>query len=101
MTDTTRLSKQSILDYLSRHKQEFREKYQVEAIGLFGSYARNEATEESDIDIFVRMQPDLLEMAGLKLQIEEELSRKIDLVREHKHMKPLLREMIQKEIAYA
>ena len=100
MSSTTRLSKQSILDYLARHKQEFKEKYQVEAIGLFGSYARGEATEESDIDIFVRMQPDLLEMAGLKLQIEEELSGKVDLVREHKHMKPLLLEMIRREIAY-
>jgi hypothetical protein len=100
MSGKTRLSKENILDYLSRHKQEFQEKYHVEAIGLFGSYARDEATEESDIDIFVRMAPDLLEMSGLKLQIEEELHKQVDLIREHKHIKPLLLKMIQKDIAY-
>lgn len=94
------MTKESILYYLTQHKQEFREKYAVEQIGLFGSYARGEEHEESDIDIFVKMKPDLLEMVGLKLQIEEDLSKKVDLIREHKNMKPLLLRMIQKDIAY-
>ncbi len=94
------ITRRLILDYLASHKEEFREKYSVEKIGLFGSFARNEATQNSDIDIFVKMQPKMFDMIALKQQIEEELHAKVDLIREHKHMKPLLREMIYKDLAY-
>lgn len=94
------VTKQVILDYLSTHKKEFQKKYAIEQIGLFGSYARGEADENSDIDIFVKMKPDLLDMVGLKLEIEEALSKKVDIIREHKNIKPFLLKMIQKDIAY-
>ena len=94
------VTKQTILDYLSTHKKKFQKKYAIEPIGLFGSYARDEADENSDIDIFVKMKPDLLDMVGLKLEIEEALSKKVDIIREHKNIKPFLLKMIQKDIAY-
>ncbi len=94
------MTKKIILDYLAKHKQEFIEKYEIEEIGLFGSYARDEAKESSDIDIFVKMKPDLLEMVGLKLQIEDDLKKKVDIIREHKNIKPLLLQMIKKDINY-
>ncbi len=95
------MTKNIILDYLGTHKQEFKEKYEIEKIGLFGSYARGEESKESDIDIFVKMKPNLLEMVGLKLQIEEDLSKKVDLIRDHKNIKPLLLKMIKKDLTYA
>jgi len=95
------MTKDIILSYLSKHKQEFKEKYEIEKIGLFGSYARGEENQESDIDIFVKMKPDLLEMVGLKFQIEEDLSKKVDLIRDHKSIKPLLLKMIKKDLTYA
>ena len=94
------LTQQDILNYLKQHKEEFQEEYNIEKIGLFGSYARNEAHNESDIDIFVQMPPSLFKMVELKQQIEQALQKKVDLIREHKHIKPLLLEMIQKDIAY-
>ena len=75
--------------------------YAIESIGLFGSYARGEATHESDIDIFVQMKPDLFKLVELKEKIEEDLQKKVDIIRNHKYMKPFLLKMIQKEIAYA
>jgi predicted nucleotidyltransferase len=51
------MTKSDVLNYLSKHYQEFHNKYNVEKIGLFGSYARDEATKDSDIDIFVQMHP--------------------------------------------
>ena len=48
------IDKTNILNYLKEHYSEFKNKYNVEKIGLFGSYARDEATENSDIDIFVK-----------------------------------------------
>jgi len=54
--------------------------------------------EDSDIDILVQIEKDisLLDFVGIKLEIEEALERKIDLV-EYSTIKPLLKERILKE----
>jgi len=92
------MNKKNILDYLKEHYQEFQEKYNIEQIGLFGSYARDEATNDSDIDIFVKMPPKIFDMLAIKEQIEEDLQTKVDIIREHNHMKPLFVEMIHKDL---
>jgi len=94
------LTQNDILTYLSQHKKEFQERYHIEKIGLFGSYARNEAHQESDIDIFVKMPPKMFHLIALKQQIEEDLKKSVDILREHKQMKPFLLRMIEKDIAY-
>jgi predicted nucleotidyltransferase len=94
------MTKKEILDYLSNHKKEFQKMYEIEEIGLFGSYARNEAKADSDIDIFVQMKPDLFKLVELKQRIENDLQKKVDIIRNHKYIKPLLLKMIQKEITY-
>ena len=94
------MTKKEILGYLSSRKSEFSQTYGVEKIGLFGSYARDEADERSDIDLFVRMEPDLLNLSAMKQRIEEDLHIKVDIVREHRRIKPLLMERIQKDIIY-
>ena len=65
---------------------------------MFGSSARGEMQEDSDIDILVDIKADisLLDFVGLKQKIEEALGRKVDLV-EYDTLKPLLRERILKE----
>ncbi len=82
--------KQKILPILQR--------YGVKRAGLFGSYVRGDMREDSDIDILVEIEKDisLLDFAGLKLEIEEALGTKVDLV-EYNTVKPLLRERILKE----
>jgi hypothetical protein len=82
--------KQKILPILQR--------YGVKKVGLFGSCVRGEIREGSDIDILVEIEKDisLLDFVGLKLEIEEALGRKVDLV-EYSTIKPLLREKILKE----
>lgn len=71
------------------------QRYGVKRAGLFGSYVREEMREDSDIDILVEIDGDisLLDFVGLKLEIEEALGRKVDLV-EYDTIKPLLRERI-------
>ncbi len=72
----------------------------MEKIGLFGSYARGSETPKSDIDIFVTMKPSLFDMVAIKEQIETDLNTKVDIVREHKNIKPLFLQMIQKDLIY-
>lgn len=57
-------------------------KYGVEKVYLFGSYARGEATEESDVDLRVDGENcrSLIELSGLFLDIEEALDKSLDLV---------------------
>jgi hypothetical protein len=76
-------------------------RYGVKRVGLFGSCVRGEMTPDSDIDILVEIDSDisLLDFVGVKLELEEALNRKVDLV-EYSAIKPLLRESIlsQQEI---
>lgn len=72
--------------------------YGVKRAGIFGSFVRGEARKNSDIDILVEIKKDisLLDFIGLKLEIEEALNRKVDLV-EYSTIKPLIKERILKE----
>ncbi len=74
------------------------EKYDIKKAGLFGSFVRGEMREDSDIDILVEIEDDisLLDFVGIKLEIEEALGKKVDLV-EYSTIKPLLRDKIIKE----
>lgn len=72
--------------------------YGVKKAGLFGSCVRGEMEEDSDIDILVEIEKDisLLDFVGLKLEIEDALGKKVDLV-EYNTIKPLLRDRILNE----
>lgn len=50
------MEKEDIINFISVHKAEFQQKYGVNKIGLFGSYARGETFEGSDIDIVVELK---------------------------------------------
>lgn len=71
------------------------EQYGVKKAGLFGSVVRGELREDGDIDILVEIEKDisLLDFVDLKLEIEEKLGRKVDLV-EYSTIKPLLKDVI-------
>ena len=73
-------------------------KYNVKKAGIFGSVARNEENENSDVDILVEIDSDisLLDFVGMKIEIEETLGRKVDLV-EYSTIKPTLRKRILRE----
>jgi predicted nucleotidyltransferase len=74
------------------------EKYGVKRAGIFGSCVRGEAKDHSDVDILIEVGQDinLLDFIGIKLEIEEMLDRKVDLV-EYDTIKPLIRETVLRE----
>lgn len=73
-------------------------RYDVKRAGIFGSVARGEDTEVSDIDILVEIEKrmSLLDFAGLKLELEEALGRQVDLG-EYSTIKPIIKERILSE----
>lgn len=87
--------------YIEEVKQKINpilQRYGVKRAGLFGSCARGEMSEDSDIDILVEIDKNisLLDFVGIKLEIEETLGRRIDLVEYHT-IKPRLKDRILKE----
>ena len=66
--------------------------------GIFGSYARNEQNNRSDIDILVELKEELslIDVIRLKLLLEKELNKRVDLV-EYESIKPALKKRILSE----
>jgi len=87
-----------VLSLLRERQGEWRQRYQLQRIGLFGSTARNQATATSDVDVWVELDP-LTPFATvhLKQELEELLQRPIDLVRVRERMNPALKAAILKE----
>ncbi len=69
----------------------------IRKAGLFGSAARGEVHEGSDIDILIepidQKRFSLFDLVGIKLSLEEALKRKVDVI-DYRGIKPLLRESI-------
>jgi len=95
------LDREYILNELRALKSELRDRYQVSKIGIFGSVARNEATEDSDIDIVVEMEPNILKRIGLKRELEEKLGKRVDVIRYWHGMNKYLKARIERDALYA
>ncbi len=96
------MTKTEVLSYLKTHKSELYEKFGVIKIGLFGSFARDEQNENSDIDVAIEIEKErksLKNFFGLKRELEEKLGKKVDLGVETA-LKPIVKERAQKEIIY-
>ena len=86
---------------LKEQKKYLKEKYQITNIGIFGSYARGEETDSSDIDILVEFNkvPDLFKYIDAEIYLEKILQKKVDLV-EKKSIRKELKERILQEVQY-
>jgi len=74
-------AKSDILRILSLYKPALEQKYNLDKLGLFGSYARDEAVESSDIDILVAFKtPVGMEIVDLVLELEDLLNHKVDII---------------------
>ena len=100
-TCTDMHTKDEYLHQLRRFKQEHSSEYGIESIGIFGSVARGEQTESSDIDICIEAPPmGLFMFSGLCIKLEKLLDMPVDIVRMRKNMNPRFRERIEKEMIY-
>ncbi len=87
-----KLDKHYILDFLKSKKEFLLKEYDVTDISLFGSFARGEEDNESDIDLQVEMDEPTFK------NLEETLRREINIVRKHSHLKPRFLKIISRDL---
>jgi predicted nucleotidyltransferase len=95
------MGKQEIIDIIRSSKPEIVARYNVQKLGLFGSYLRGQQRKRSDIDILVSFSRDidLFEFIDLREFLETRLHHKIDLVMESA-LKPAIGKHILAEAEY-
>lgn len=78
-----------------------KERYGLDKIAIFGSVARGEDGENSDIDIAAEFHDiDLFELAGIKQELEIAFGKRVDIVCMRKNMNPYLKKRIEAEAVY-
>lgn len=96
-----KLHRQEVLRILGLHKDKLASRYGVTRLGIFGSMARDEAAEASDVDIVIEMQkPDLFYLVHIKETLEEALHCPVDIVHYRKRMNNFLKKRINEEAVY-
>ncbi len=85
---------------LQNHSDELRSEFGVTSLRIFGSVARNEQHDGSDVDICVEMRPKIFLLIALKDKLEQLLGCPVDVVRRHRNMNPILEEEINRSSVY-
>ncbi len=96
------LSRESVLRELKNHLSQFGRMYGVTKIGVFGSAARDQLRQDSDIDVVVEMrEPDLFYLVHIKEELEKDFNRRVDIIRYRDTMNRYLKARIDREARYA
>ena len=95
------MDKSEVLQVLRKYFDEFGQEYGIQSLGVFGSVARDGATDESDVDVVVRLEkPNLFTLSGIRIDLEERVNCHVDLINDRERMNPFLKERILKEVCY-
>jgi predicted nucleotidyltransferase len=95
------MTRNEVLQILLRFQYSTQDEYKIRRIGIFGSVARNQFTDASDIDVVVELaEPDLLTLVGIKQDLERLFHRPVDVVRYRSRMSPFLKHRIEQEAIY-
>ncbi len=95
----TMINKEQRILLLKEYKKKQADKFGITKMGVFGSIARGNANEDSDIDIVVELNKrNLLNRIGLKMSLEGFLGMPVDVVTYRENLSPLLKERILKDV---
>jgi predicted nucleotidyltransferase len=98
------LTSEEIINFIKENQAIIKQRFWVSEIGLFGSFARNEQNETSDIDILVEFAPGTSNLyekeIELKKFIETRFNRKVDICSK-KWIKPVFKPMVLNDVRYA
>ncbi len=95
--------REEILNFLRENKEMLLSRYSLTKIGIFGSYARNEQTEKSDIDFIFQFEDDAKDLYNKYFDLHEYLKsvfkKEVDICSE-RGIKPMFKPYILKDVIY-
>ena len=95
------MSRAELLKILKTFKEKNAVKYEITALGLFGSAVRDENQKESDVDVVVKLKKqDLFHMIGIKQDLEATLHTHVDVISYREQMNAFLKSRIDKEALF-
>ncbi len=95
------MDQQTVIEALLEHRAVLSERFGVKDLALFGSFARNQAKDSSDVDILVNFVGPATSKAffGVQFYLEDLLGRRVDLVTS-KALRPEFRTQVAREAMY-
>ncbi len=101
MVEVIIMDKLELLNILKEFKVKNATKYGLVELGLFGSFARNESSTLSDVDIVLQTKTaNLFNIVHIKADLEEKLQIPVDIVRLRDKMNPRLKKCIDRDAIY-
>jgi uncharacterized protein len=93
-------TRQDIVSMLSAVLPEVKTRFKVKTLGLFGSFARGDQRPDSDVDIYVEIDPSIgLDFVTLANKLEDLLGQRVDLV-SSRAIPPAYLTLIKDELIY-
>jgi predicted nucleotidyltransferase len=95
------MNKTEVINILFEFKKKNTTKYGIKNLGIFGSYAKDNADPYSDIDVVIETsKADLFMLVHLKDELEKLFNRKVDIIRYRERMNQFLKKHIDEEAIY-
>ncbi len=88
---------QEYINIIRQHSSELKEQFGITSMKLFGSVARGEHHEGSDIDLFVTMPSKFFNYILAAQYLESLLGCHVDLIQDHKNIRPFFKEQIERD----
>jgi len=97
----TEVNKEKIISFLRENRNLLEQKFGIKKIALFGSYARNEATPESDLDFLIEVEnPTFRNRLRLRDFLEKHFGKKVE-IGYFDSIRNFIKEEIQEDLIYA
>ena len=90
-------TREEYIALITSHAEELQNTFGITSLRLFGSVARNQHHDGSDVDIYVEMPPKFFLIVRLKAYLEALLGCPVDIIRKHQHLNPFLLKEIEKD----
>ena len=89
-------TRQDYITILRAHANELQQRFGITYLRLFGSVARDQHTNHSDVDLLAVMPAKAYDLVAAAQYLEEILGCDADLIRKHSNMRPFFLDQIQK-----
>ena len=90
-------TREEYITLITSHAEKLQNTFGITSLRLFGSVARNQHHDGSDVDIYVEMPPKFFLVVRLKVYLEELLDSPVDIIRKHQHLNPFLLKEVERD----